>query len=86
MKITFDAEDQGLHSEFNIFYTKEEWDNHPGSSKYMAYQWRCGTYQPAYYNEPFYFPCICLEGPTISNPNGADWICAVFIYNFDEEE
>jgi len=86
MKITFDTENQGMYNNTHVFFTQEEWDNHPGSIKYMSTKWKWGTYQPAYYTEPFGFPCICFDGPIISNPNGADWICATFLYNFTIEK
>lgn len=75
---------------YTIFKTKEDFDQDPYSptsreKTRRLYERGLRPYMERYQYmfEPDRFPCIMIDLGTISNPNGADFINALYIYNFE---
>lgn len=82
MKVLFGLEDSG-----GILYlTKEEWDENRHSEIGWRRIFKAPMYLERYTHEPDRFPCICFEGFTMNNRNGADLIPVFFIYDFQHSE
>ena len=73
-----------------LFETREEFDEYRESLKGRSYthqgRERPIPNQKLWDEDPDSFPCLMLTAGEMSNPDGADWIVNLFLYDVDISE